>query len=149
MFRTHREDTNETEVSVSVVKAMYTANRRCAMKRNIFLHGAMLPNVTVQQIAIAFLHIWNEDPKVRFGHIRRQWATINFCRRHGLFSNLVNGFTNFSKLNQRDSTVTKVFRKVRNGQIELHSSIQSRKTDFIFNAKAKYWSVENQYTLGY
>lgn len=149
MFRTHREDTNETEVSVSVVKAMYTVNRRCAMKRNIFLHGAMLPNVTVQQIAIAFLHIWNEDPKVRFGHIRRQWATINFCRRYGLFSNLVNGFTNFSKLNQRDSTVTKVFRKVRNVQIEVRSSNKVVTGFYYFQCKKRDWSLENQYNLGY
>lgn len=72
MFRTHRVDTNETEVSVLVAKAMYTANRRCAMKRNIFLHDAMLPNAMIQPIAIAFLQFWNEDPTVRFGHIRRQ-----------------------------------------------------------------------------
>lgn len=80
MFRTHREDTNETEVSVLVVKATYTVNRRCAMKQNIFLHDAMPPNAVIQRIAIAFLHIWNEDPIVRFGHIHRQWATINFVQ---------------------------------------------------------------------
>lgn len=83
MFRTHREDTNEIEVSVLVAKAMYKANRRCAMKQNIFLHDAMLPNVMFRQIAIAFLHIWNEDPIIRFGHIRRQWATITIIRKKG------------------------------------------------------------------
>lgn len=69
---THREDMNEIEVSVLVVKATYKVNRLYGMIQNIFLRDAKQLSAMVQPIAIGFRRIFLASPTVLLFQTRKQ-----------------------------------------------------------------------------
>lgn len=71
-YITHREDMNEIEVSVLVVKATYKVNRLYGMIENIFLRDAKQLIAMVQSIAIGFRRIFLANPIVLLFQTQKQ-----------------------------------------------------------------------------
>lgn len=75
---TYREDMNEIEVSVLVVKATYKVNHLYGMIQNICLHDAKQLIAMVQPIAIEFRRIFLASPTVLLSQTHKQSTAKNY-----------------------------------------------------------------------
>lgn len=89
---TYREDMNEIEVSVLVVKATYKVNHLYGMLQNICLHDSKQLNAMLQPIAIEFRRICLANPTAQLSQTHNQ-STAKSVRNENKYKN--NIFYNF------------------------------------------------------